>query len=77
MVVVTQRDEAERLQRSVGSRADRSQHLGHASDRSGLGLKSYLDKISLRQRPGQAQQSAGYRNGLEFGFGALTIFQYD
>lgn len=55
MIVVTERDEAEGLQGSVSGRAHRSEHLGHASDDAGLGLKSDLDKISLTQRLGEAQ----------------------
>ena len=77
MVVVAERDEAEGLQGSVGGRAHRSQHFGHASHRARLSLKSDLDKISLTQRLGQAQQPAGHGNSLQFGFGALTIFQDD
>jgi hypothetical protein len=75
MVVVAERDEAEGLQGSVGSRAHRSKHFGHASYRTRLSLKSDLDKISLTQRLSQAQKPAGHGNGLKFGFGALTIFQ--
>ncbi len=54
MVVVAECDKPKRLQRPIGIRADWCQHFGHPPDRSGLGLKSYLDKISLRQCPGQA-----------------------
>ncbi len=77
MVVIAERDEAEGLQRYIRSRAHRREHFGHAPYRAGLGLKSYLDKISLRQRLGQAQQPAGHRDGLQFGFGAPAIFQDD
>ena len=77
MIIVAERDEAEGLQRPVGSRTDRGQHLCHASYRSRLSLKSDFHEISLAQRPGQSQKPASHRDGLEFGFGALTIFQYD
>jgi hypothetical protein len=75
MVVVAERDEAEGLQRSVRSRAHRCKHFGHTPYRARLGLKSYLDKISLGQRLGQPQQPAGHGDGLKFGFGAPAIFQ--
>ena len=77
MVVVAERDEAEGLQRYIRSRAHRSEHFGHAPYRARLRLKRYLDKISLGQRLGQAQQPAGYGDGLQFGFGAPAIFQDD
>lgn len=75
MIVVAESDEAEGLQRPIGSRPHRTEHFGHASHRARLGLKSDLDKIPLAQRPGQPQQAAGHGYSLQLGFGALTIFQ--
>ena len=77
MVVVAKRDEAEGLKRSIRSRAHRCKHFGHTPYRSRLGLKSHLDKISLRQRLGQPQQPSSHGDGLKFGFGAPAIFQDD
>ena len=77
MVVVAQCDEAERLQGSVRGRPHRREHFRHASYRSRLRLKSDFDKISLAERFGQPQETAGDRDSMEFGFGAFTIFQQD
>ena len=77
MVVVAERDKTEGLQGPTTGRPNRGKHFSHASDWARLGLKSDLDKISLTQRFRQAQETAGHGDRLEFGFGALTIFQHD
>lgn len=74
MVVILQRDEAERLQDAVGHLPQRSQDFGHAMHRAGLRLKRDFDKVALSQRVGQRQQSTGHGNGLEFRFGAPAVF---
>lgn len=75
MIIVFKGHEAERLQHAVWDIAHRAQRLSHAVDGTRLGLKSDLDKIALRQRLGQAQQSAGCGDGLEFRFGAASVFE--
>ena len=77
MVVVAQRDEAERLQGPVRGRPHRREHFRHATHRSGLRLKGDFDKISLAERFRQAQQASRDGDSLEFSFGALAIFQQD
>jgi len=77
MVVIAKRDEAERLQRSFAGGANRDEHFGHASDRTAVDLEGNLDKVALAERSGKPQQAAGDGNGLEFAFGALTVFQHD
>ena len=77
MIVIAECDETKRLQRSVAGRANGAQHFGHASDWASLGVEGNFDKIALGQRPCKPQQAASNRDGLEFAFGALTIFQHD
>ena len=77
MIVVAERNEAERLQGAVSGRPHRREHFRHASYRSGLGLKSDFDKIPLAERFGQPQETSRDRDSLELGFGALTVFQHD
>jgi hypothetical protein len=77
MIIVAEGDETEGLKGAASGRLDRDKHFSHASDGAGLSLKSDLDKISLTQRFGQAQEPAGHGDRLKFGFGALTIFQHD
>ena len=77
MIVIAQRDEAERLHNSLARSPHGSQHLGHTMNRARLRLKSDLDKIALSQSPAQPQQAAGNGNSLKFGFSALPIFQHD
>ena len=77
MVVVAQCNEAERLQGAVSGRPYGCEHFRHASYGTRLSLKSDFDKISLTERFGQPQQTAGDGDSLEFRFGALTVFQHD
>ncbi|OLE57543.1 MAG: hypothetical protein AUG13_03450 [Chloroflexi bacterium 13_1_20CM_2_59_7] len=77
MIVVAQCDEAEGLQSTIISRQHGTQHLGHAVYWAGLRPEGDFDEITLAQGPCQPQQAAGHGDGLEFGLGALTIFQHD
>ena len=77
MVVIAKRDEAEGLQRGVAGSANWAEHFGHPSDRATLYLEGNLDKVALTQGSGKPQQATRYRNGLEFSFGALAVFQHD
>ncbi len=77
MIVVAERNEAERLQGAVRGQPHGREHFRHASYWSGLRLKSDFDKISLAERFRQPQETSRDRDSLEFGFGALTILQHD
>lgn len=74
MVIIFERDEAERLQHPIGVARNRIENFCHAVHGARFGLKSDLDEIALRELMRQAQQSAGGRNGLELGSGAPAIF---
>ena len=74
VVVILKRDEAERLQHSLGRLPRRSEDLGHAVDRPRLRLKRQFDEGTVPQRTRQLQQSASRGNGLEFSFCAPAIF---
>ena len=64
MVVVLERDEAERLQYSAGHLSHGTQDFRHAVNRAGLRLKSYFNEVALRETLRQLEQAAGYRDGL-------------
>jgi len=76
MVVISQRDETEGLQNALRG-SNWNEHLRHAVYRTGLGLEGDFDEVALFQIPGQTQQAAGYRDGLKFAFGALSVFEHD
>ncbi len=73
MIVVAHGDEAEGLQNTLG-RAGGAQHFSHAVHGTALSLKGDLDKVALLQGFGDPQEPAGYRDGLQFTFGALAVF---
>jgi hypothetical protein len=75
VVVIFQGNEAERLQNAIGQSPPWMQHLSHATHGPGLHLESNFDETAFFQRPGQAQHSAGDRNGLKFRGGTLAIPQ--
>jgi hypothetical protein len=75
VVIILKGHEAERLQHAIRHIAHRAQSFSHPVDRAGLGLKSDLDEITLRQRLCEAQQPAGCGDGLEFRFGAASVFE--
>ena len=75
MIIIVQRDEAERLQHSVCRLPRRLEDLGHAVDRARMRLKRYLDERAVSQRMCHLQQPAGDRDGLEFSFSVPAIFQ--
>jgi len=77
MIVVAQRNEAERLQSPIGRFARGGQHLRHANDSSDLGLKADLDEVSMPERLGQFEQSAGHGDGIEFASRTLAIIESD
>ena len=72
MIVVLERYKSEWLQHSLRERTPRVQHLGHAMDWAGLGLKRDFDKIAFRERLGQSQQPTGHGHRLEARFGAIS-----
>lgn len=74
MVLILQRDEAERLQYAVVQLPHGGKSFGHAVNRPGLRLKRNFDEVTLRERLRQLQQAAGHGNGLEFSFGAPPVF---
>jgi len=74
MVIVFERDEAERLQHPRGRLAHGAEKLCHPVHRSRLRLKCQLDKVALRQRTRQLQKSASDRDGLKFSFCVPAIF---
>lgn len=76
MIVIAQRDEAERLQNAFDS-PYWIQHFGHAVYRTGLCLEGDLDKVTLPQGLAQSQEAAGDRDCLKPGFSALAVFQHD
>ena len=77
VIVIFERDEAERLQHAVSRLARGSQYLRHAAHRAGLGLESDFYKISVSQRLPHTQQSAGYGNRFELSFSVTSVFQPD
>lgn len=68
VVIVFERDEAERLQYARRSLAHRAEKLRHPVNRPGLRLKCELDKLPLREGTRQLQKSASNRDGLKFSF---------
>lgn len=74
MVVVLERNEAERLKNAFCSSTRCSKDFGHTMHRSGLGLKCKLHKTTVSQRMLHLQQSTGNGNGLQFSFRAPAIF---
>src|SRR5579864_1072720 len=77
MVVISQRNEAERLQSPVGRLARGREHLRHANDGADLGLKADLDEVPLAEWLSQFKESAGCRDGEEFASRALAIIESD
>src|SRR6516162_2117553 len=77
MIVIAQRNEAERLQNTVGRLTCRWQHFRHANHGTNLGLEADFDEVALAHWLGQLEQSAGYRDGKEFRSRALTIVKPD
>ena len=74
MVVILERDEAERLQHAIRLLLRRAEDFGHAVHRPGLRLKSNFDEVALRQTVRQLQQPASHGNSLEFRFRAPAVF---
>ncbi len=74
MLLVAERDEAERLQKPVGRLGGR-EHFSHTADCPRLGLERDLNKIAFLQGLAQAQHAACNRDGLQFASGALPICQ--
>jgi hypothetical protein len=77
MILVLERDEAERLQYTIGHLPHCRQNLGHAVHWPGLRLKSNFDEVAASQRMRQPKQAASYGNGLEFSFCAPAVFKSD
>ena len=77
MIVILERDEAERLQNAIRRLTSWAQHFCHTVDRAGLRLESDFNKVTLPQRLGQAQKSSRSGYGLEFSFCAAAIFKPD
>lgn len=76
MIVIAQRHKSERLVDDVWAASHRPEHLCHAVDVAGMGLKSNFDEIAFRQRLCQLQKAAGGRNHLKFGLGGLAVAQF-
>ena len=74
MVVIFERNEAERLQHTVTHFPRRAEDFSHAVHGPGLRLKSNFDEVALAQRMSHPQQAAGHRDGLEFSFSAPAVF---
>lgn len=74
MVVILERDEAERLQHASICLSHGSEDFSHAMHRTRLRLKCQFDERTGSQSVRQLQQSASHGNGLEFGFCASAIF---
>ncbi len=77
MVVILERDEAERLQHAVRLLLRGTENFGHPVHRPGLRLKSNFDEVALRQTVRQLQKAASHGNGLEFSFRASAVFETD
>ena len=75
MIVILDRNKAERLQNAVIEAPHRAQDFGHPVNRAGLRLKSDFHKVTFPQALGQAQQSTGCGDALQFGFCAAAIFK--
>jgi hypothetical protein len=75
MIFVFNGDEAERLQDAIERLAHWAQDFGHAVHWSGLSLEGDFHKIALDQRLSETEQTAGGRDGLEFGFRAAAVFE--
>ena len=74
MVVIVERDEAERLKHAICRLADGAENLGHTAHGPRLRLKCKFDEGSISERTRQLQQAASRRNGLEFSFSVPAIF---
>ena len=75
MVIVFDRDKAERLQHTIGDASHGAQHLGHAVHRTCLRLEGDFYEVTLSQRLCKSQQATSGGNGLEFGFRTAAVFQ--
>ena len=75
VIVIFERDEAERLEHSVLRFPHGAEYLGHGAHWAGLRLKRYFDEIALGKRTRQSQQSARRRNGLEFSVSVPAILE--
>jgi len=74
VVVILERDEAERLQHSARRLLQGAENFSHAVHRTRLRLKCEFDERSGSKRMLQLQQPAGYGNGLKFSFSAPAVF---
>ncbi len=75
MVVILDRHKAERLQHAVIELAGRTENFGHPVHRAGLRLEGNFDEVTFAKRLRQAQQTSGYRDGLEFRFRTAAVFK--
>ena len=74
VVIVLERDEAERLQHAIRRLPHGTEDFSHAVHRARLRLKCDFDEVAGSQRLRQLQQSASHRNSLEFSFSVPAIF---
>lgn len=77
VVVVTQGNEAKRLQTCALELLHRWQHFGHTVDGAFLSVKGNLDEIAAGKRLLQFEQSAGDGDGLKFPAFPLATFDMD
>lgn len=75
VVVILERDKAERLQHSIPSLLHGAEYLGHGAYRARLRLKGNFDEIALGKWTRHSQQSARRRNGLEFSVSVPAVFE--
>ena len=74
MVVILERNKAERLKNTLSSSTRCSKDFGHTMHRPGLGLKCEFHKAAVIQGMLHLQQPAGNGNRLQFSFCAPAIF---
>ena len=75
MMIVIERNKAEGLRDHVWTATYGLQHFSHALHVAGLGFESNLDEVAFCERLWHLQQTAGHRDRLQLGLGALAIAQ--
>ena len=74
MVIILERDEAERLKYALRRLLRGAKNFRHSVYGARPRLKCNFDEVALPQRTRQLQQPAGYRDRLEFSFSVPAIF---
>ena len=73
MIIVIERDKAERLEDAPLTLSDWVQHFRHAMHLAGVGLESDFHEVALRQSSRQLKQASGDRNDLNVTLGLLAV----